>query len=132
MPTNDQGSGTNATKNGTNSSFLFGLENADVPSGITGFTCRALELRVEPEVYVTATDSDGAVEAIALSNTSSRKKMGTFTGYITSAFDGAAVAATGTISFKGDDYYVKSVSKPLRKGEFAEVSIEAEFYEGLQ
>jgi hypothetical protein len=107
--------------------LIFGITSADTPTGVTGFICRSLDLKEEPEVFAMAMDGQGAVEAIAASNTNVRIQTATFTGYIDKdSFNAQTTAASGILTFRGLSYFVKSVSEPVKKGEFTEVSMEAE------
>lgn len=107
--------------------FVFGFDSADAPTGVTGFFCRGCDIREEPEVKAMATDGYGQVEAVAVSKVAFRMKTGSFVGYIDKdTFDAAAAAATGQLVFLTETYFVKSVSEPRRKGDFTEVTIEAE------
>jgi len=108
--------------------FLFGLDDADTPTGIAGFICRSLDLKHEPEVYATAADGNGAVEAVQVSKAANRRLDGTFTGYVTAVIDAAAAAATGVLVYNAHNFIVKTISLPRKKGEFVEVSIEASYF----
>jgi hypothetical protein len=106
--------------------YVFGFQASDAPSIGTGFVPRSAELRYEPEVYAQAMDGEGHTDSVTLSKADKRKITATFTGYITSSFD----ITTFPLSFtwQSRKYIIKSISKPLRKGEYAEVSMECESF----
>ncbi len=102
-----------------------GPAGADVPT-IGNFFARSAELRWESEVFAQAQDGEGLTDSIVISNADVRKITATFTGYITSGFDGDSIPLT--FPFKSRTFFVRNVSFPRRKGEFVEVSLEAESY----
>jgi hypothetical protein len=120
MPTNAEILGQN---------YIFGFESKDAPV-INNFFARKAELRYEPEIYVTATDGEGMTEAVAVTLPAKRKITGTFSGYVKTGFSQANLL--NTFSFKSRKFIVKSISDPRNKGEFAEVSIEAESFALIQ
>jgi len=106
-------------------SYLFGFLSSDAPS-ITGFVARSAELRYEAETFAQATDGEGVTESIVTTKPDKRKVTGTFGGYILAGFDPSGIADHFT--FLTRFYIVRNVSQPKRKGEFNEVSLEAESY----
>ncbi len=104
-------------------SIIFGFDDANAPTGIAGFFAKSLDLADEAEVIEYATNGFGEVIAAAASNVATRMKTATFTGYIDKDTYVAKTAATGTLTFNGKDFFVKSATKPLQKGKFAEVTI---------
>lgn len=106
-------------------SYLFGFLSTDAPT-ITGFVARSAELRFEAETFAQAQDGEGVTESIVTTKPDKRKVTATFGGYIITGFDPTAISASFT--FLGKFYIVRNVSQPKRKGEFNEVSLEAESY----
>ena len=107
--------------------IVFGFNDADAPTGITGFFAKTLDNSDEPEVIDYATNGYGQVIAAGASNQATRIKTATFTGYIDKDTFDAKAASVGTLTYKTKQYFVKKVSKPLPKGKFTEVTIEAEY-----
>jgi hypothetical protein len=107
--------------------YLFGFLSTDAPT-ITGFVARSAELRYEAETFSQATDGEGVTEAVVTTKPDKRKITGTFGGYIISGFDGASIGDHFTFGSPSRFYIVRNVSVPKRKGEFTEVSLEAESY----
>lgn len=106
--------------------FVFGFKAADAPT-ITGFTARAVSTNdQEPEVFVTATNGEGHVEAIAISKSANKKMTCSFSGYISDSFSATSVA--GYFTFLSRKFFIKKISQPRQKGAFVEVSIDAESY----
>lgn len=103
--------------------YRFGVGDADAPD-LGMAQVNSAELRFEPEVYVKAQDGEGHSVSVARS---ASKCSGTFTGYVTS-FTLAIPEFFDFLEFK---FVVESISKPRRKGEFMEVSVEATGYAGL-
>jgi hypothetical protein len=106
-------------------SYSFGFLTSDAPV-ITNFVARAAELRWEAETFAQAMEGEGHTEAIVTSKPTKRKITGTFSGYILSGFDASSIGASFT--FRSRFFIVRNVSEPRRKGEFVEVSLEAESY----
>ncbi len=106
-------------------SYLFGFLSSDAPT-ITGFVARSAELRYEAETFAQAQDGEGLTESIVTTKPDKRKITATFGGYIISGFDPESISAS--FSFLGRTYIVRNVTQPKRKGEFNEVSVEAESY----
>lgn len=106
-------------------SYLFGFSSSDAPT-ITGFVARSAELRYEAETFAQAQDGEGVTESIVTTKPNKRKITATFGGYILSGFDPSSISASFT--FLGRFYIVRNVSQPKRKGEFNEVTLEAESY----
>jgi hypothetical protein len=112
--------GTAAGKN-----YVFGFQASDAPT-ITAFTARKASSDCEPEVYATAVDGEGHVEAVAVSLPSKRKISLSLEGYITSAFNKLTVA--GSFTFLGRFFIIKKIGVPVNKGEFVSVTIDAESF----
>lgn len=106
-------------------SYLFGFSSTDAPA-ITGFVARSAELRYEAETFAQAQDGEGVTESVVTTMPNKRKITATFGGYIITGFDPSAISASFT--FLGRFYIVRNVTQPKRKGEFNEVSLEAESY----
>jgi len=105
--------------------YLFGFSSSDAPT-ITGFVARSAELRFEAETFAQAQDGEGVTESVVTTKPNLRKVTATFGGYIITGFDPSSISAS--FSFLGRFYIVRNVSQPKRKGEFNEVSLEAESY----
>lgn len=105
--------------------YKFGFQDTDAPA-ITKFIARSADLSYEDEVFAVATDGEGAVDCIVASKTANRKITGSFTGYIEDGFDIATVEES--FDFLGSLFLVKNVGVPRKKGEFVEVTIDAEAY----
>lgn len=114
-----------ANSNQYGQSYLFGFSSADAPT-ITGFVARSAELRYEAETFAQAQDGEGITESVVTTKPDKRKITATFGGYILSGFDPSSISAT--FNFAGRFFIVRNVSQPKRKGEFNEVSLEAESY----
>ena len=109
-------------------SYLFGFLSSDAPS-VTGFVARSAELRYEAETFVQAQDGEGITESVVTTRPTKRKITATFGGYIISGFDGSQLGDSFTFPpSTGRFFIVRNVSVPKRKGEFNEVSLEAESY----
>jgi len=111
-------------------SYLFGFTSTDAPT-ITGFVARSAELRYEAETFAQAQDGEGVTESIVTTKPDKRKVTGTFGGYIITGFDPSGISAGFNFPPSGPGsrfYIVRNVSQPKRKGEFNEVSLEAESY----
>ena len=103
--------------------YVFGFQASDAPT-ITAFTARKASSDVAPEVYATATDGEGHIEAIAVSLPSKRMITLSLEGYITSSF--SAVSVANTFTFLNRFFIIKKIGVPINKGEFVSVTIEAE------
>lgn len=105
--------------------FIFGFTATEQASiSITGFAPRGVSTSdLEPEIFVTATNGEGHVEAIALSKPANKKITVTLTGYIDSSFNRNNVG--NSFSLFSRFFLVTKVSDPRQKGEFVEVSIDA-------
>lgn len=109
-------------------SYLFGFLSSDAPT-ITGFVARSAELRYEAETFVQAQDGEGVTESVVTTKPDKRKITATFGGYIISGFDGSGIGDHFTFGTPTSRFYiVRNISVPKRKGEFSEVSVEAESY----
>jgi len=109
-----------------NTTLLFGFTASDAPS-ISGFLARTVSTNdAEPEVFVTATNGEGHVEAVAVSKSANKMINATFTGYITTSFNPLSVSST--FSFLGRFFMIKKIGSPRPKGEFVECSIEAQSF----
>jgi hypothetical protein len=109
-----------------NTTLVFGFAASDAPS-IAGFLARSVSTSdATPEVFVTATNGEGHVEAVAVSKSANKMISATFTGYITTSFNKLTVG--NTFSFLGRFFIIKKISDPRPKGEYVEASIDAESY----
>jgi hypothetical protein len=111
-------------------SYLFGFPDDAAPT-IAGFVARSAELRYEAEVFAQAQDGEGSTDSVVTTNADKRKITGTFGGYIFSTFDPGSFQ--GGFEFQTSPgvtryFIIRNVSVPRRKGEFAEISLEAESY----
>lgn len=110
----------------TTGTFVYGFAAADAPT-ITAFSARTVSSSdAEPEVFTTAVNGEGHVEAIAISKPANRKVSISVTGYITSAFN--KLTLINTFDFLGRKFYITKISDPRPKGEFVEVTIDATSY----
>jgi len=105
--------------------YQFGFLASDAPT-ISNFVARAAELRYEAETFAQAMEGEGHTESVTTSKPTKRKITGTFSGYILAGFDPSAIGAT--FSFLSRFFIVRNISTPRRKGEYVEVSLEAESY----
>lgn len=116
-------------QNGTAMAFAF---NAAYAPAITGFLARTVASSdAEPEIFVTATNGEGFVEAVAISKTANKMLKIQLVGYVTNAFDKNAVAQTFTGTggpFGSRFFFIKKISDPIPKGNFVEVTIDCESY----
>lgn len=108
--------------------YRWGFEASDAPT-ITGFVGRAAQSDIAPEVFSTATDGEGHVDAVAVSKPANRMISLSITGYITDSFDETSVG--GTFTYLTRFFIIRKISKPRKKGEFTEVTIDAESYAGV-
>lgn len=108
-------------------SYEFGFPGSiDEPPTITGFVARAAELRFEAEVFAEAKEGEGHSDSIVTSKPVNRKITATFTGYIITGFHPEDISDSFT--FASRFFIVRNVGVPRRKGEFSEVTLEAESY----
>lgn len=107
--------------------YEFGVGAADVPQ-ITGLIPRSAETKYGPEVFAEAKDGEGHTDSVTTSLPTKRQIDGTFAGYITDQFDPLLIP--GSFQFLDRLFIIKpnGISKPRRKGEYVEVSIEATSY----
>jgi len=106
--------------------YVFGFQASDAPT-ITGFTARSVAtMDRNPEIFVTATNGEGHVEAVAISKSANKMISAEFTGYITTAFDPSTLG--NTFSFLTRFFFITKISDPRPKGNFVEVSISASSY----
>lgn len=108
-------------------SWEFGFPDDAAPT-IAGFIARSAELRYEAEVFAQAQDGEGHTDSIVTSKGAFRKITATFTGYIEAGFDVDTIGDSFEFPEGGRFFITRNVSVPRRKGEFAEVSLEAESY----
>lgn len=106
-------------------SWEFGFPDDAAPE-ITGFIARSAELRYEAEVFAQAQEGEGHTDSIVTSKGDMRKITGTFTGYIEAGFDVGTIGDSFT--FLSRFFITRNIGVPRRKGEFAEVTLEAESY----
>lgn len=105
----------------------FGFPSDAAPT-ITGFIARSAELRYEAEVFAQAQDGEGHTDSIVTSAGPLRKITGTFTGYIEAGFNVDGIGDSFEFPAGERFFITRNVSVPRRKGEFVEVSLEAESY----
>ena len=115
--------------------FSFGYSPATAPTGLTGFVARTGDFRREPKVYATATDGNGAAEAVQVSDPASRNISATYIGYalatLTLAVCKTAVNSgfiTDTIDGSAKKFVIKSIRISRKKGDFVEITVEAEYF----
>jgi len=124
---------TNTSISGT--AMAFGFAEGYSPS-ITGFLPRSISSSDgEPEIFVTATNGEGEIEAIAISkNTRGKMLKVQITGYITTSFDKNTLANSfvgGSGPMGGRRFFIKKISDPVAKGAMVEVTIDAESYPAI-
>lgn len=106
-----------------NTNLVFGFAAADAPS-ISGFEARTVATSdATPEVFETATNGEGHVEAIAISKTANKKIDCSFVGYITSSFN--KLTTPTNFTFLGRRFFITKISDPRPKGVYVEVTIDA-------
>jgi hypothetical protein len=106
--------------------YVFGFAAADAPS-IANFTARSVaSMDRTPEIFVTATNGEGHVEAVAISKKANKMMACEFVGYIADAFNPLTI--DNTFSFLGRFFFITKISDPRPKGNFVEVSISASSY----
>ena len=108
--------------------YVFGFPAADQASiTISNFTPRGISTSDrEPEVFQTATNGEGFVEAVAIAKPANKMISVTLIGYISSAFNAGTVGNSFTLF--GRFFLIKKISDPRQKGQFVEVSIDAVSY----
>ena len=119
----------NVTQHGATYEFGFPSDAAATIDPTGNFVARSAELRYEAEVFAQAQDGEGHTDSVVTSAGTFRKITATFTGYILADFDPAHIV--DSFPFLGRFFITRNVSVPRRKGEFAEVSLEAESYGGI-
>ncbi len=106
--------------------LVFGTVSADMAGiSLTGFEPRNITFDAEPEVFATATNGEGQVEAVAMSLSTKRMINCSVTGYITSSF---TFAVGTTFTARSRFFLVKKISEPRKKGEYVEVTMDAVSY----
>lgn len=116
-----------ANMNQFGESWEFGFPSDAAPT-ITGFIARSAELRYEAEVFAQAQDGEGHTDSVVTSVGTMRKITGTFTGYIEAGFNVDTIGDSFTFLDPPRFFITRNISVPRRKGEFVEVSLEAESY----
>lgn len=108
-------------------SYQFGFPgDSTAPDFGNTFIPRSAELRYEAEIFAQAQDGEGLTDSVVTTNSNMRKITGTFTGYIIVGFNVGAFQ--DEFDFVGRTFITRNVSVPHRKGEFSEVTVEAESY----
>jgi hypothetical protein len=117
---------TDVSQSGSSTPFVFGLSASDLSTfSVSGFYPRGITTKENsPEVFVTAVNGEGHVEAIAISKTANKMISVTVIGYIDSTFNPFTIGNSFTMF--GRFFLIKSVSDPRVKGEFVEISLSAE------
>jgi hypothetical protein len=101
-----------------------GTSQDDAPT-ISGLHVNSADLKYEAEVFSQAQDGEGHTDSVVFSKGTFRKITATFTGYMT----GDVSTTLETIGpWGGRLYIVKGITIPKKKGEFWEISVEAESY----
>ena len=102
--------------------YVFGLPVTSQVVSITGFSHRGISTSdLEPEVFQTATNGEGFVEAVAIAKQANKMLNVDLVGYISSSFNRNNIGNTFTLF--GRLFFVKKISDPRQKGNFVEVSI---------
>lgn len=117
------------TQHGAAYEFGFPSDAAATIDPTGKFIARSAELRYEAEVFAQAQDGEGHTDSVVTSAGAFRKITATFTGYILADFNPDDILES--FSFLDRFYITRNISVPRRKGEFAEVSLEAESYGGI-
>lgn len=106
--------------------FVFGLRAADTAGfSVTGFFPRGISSNdIEPEVFAKATNGEGSVEAIAITAQGKKKLTVAVMGYIDSSF--SRLSVTNSFTLFGRFFLITKISDPRQKGDFIEVTIDAE------
>jgi len=106
--------------------WVCGFQASDAPNICTGFQPVENNVDYEPEKYSTSENGEGHVDSVTVTKKNKRKGTATFTGKITSDYNPLTVPE----SFPWNDrlWIVKKAPRPLKKGEYAEVAIEAESF----
>lgn len=120
---------THVTQHGQ--SWEFGFPSDGAPDFGGSFFARSAELRYEAEVFAQAQDGEGHTDSVVTSAGPFRKITGTFTGYIQAGFNVDNIADSFDFPAISRFFITRNVSVPRRKGEFAEVTVEAESYGGI-
>lgn len=109
--------------------YRFGFQDGDGPT-IGGITVRNAEIRQAPEMITDGANVEGHVVALAVTKPEKRKVLATFTGYVSDSFLPSDVPTM--FNYSSRVFMVRDVTLPRRKGEFNEVTLEAEsfFYIG--
>jgi len=115
--------------------FSFGYDITTAPVGLAGFVARTGDFKRELEVYAMATDGNGATEAIQVAKKTHRKITASFNGYMTTALTTTAaktaVQSGGllvTVDGSAKSFIIKSIKISKKKGEFADVTVDAEYF----
>lgn len=106
--------------------WVWGFQDSDAPNIVAGFEPVEANVDYEPEKYSTSENGEGHVDSVTVSKRDKRKGMATFTGKITADYDPAAVPES--FPWNNRLWIVKKANKPLKKGDYSEVSIEAESF----
>lgn len=109
--------------------YEFGIQDSDAPS-IAGFKARSVEIEYQPEVFETAQDGEGHVDAVAVSKSDKAMASVTLSGYIDDVNAYRAVSG-GTFTLFSRFYIIQSITEPRQKGKFAEGSVKAVSYAGV-
>lgn len=116
--------------------YKWGFKSTDAPNFGPTFVARAADLSIEPEVSSTATDGEGHVDSHTVSLAAQRKITGSFTGYVTDAFnadsfiEGFSWIPAG-ISASSRYFVITKIGLPVKKGDYVEVTVEVESHKGI-
>jgi hypothetical protein len=105
--------------------YFFGIGGSDAPDiGGGAMVCTSADLKYESEIFVQAQNGEGVTDSCVANLPESRMITGTFTGYITADISGTL----SDFSYLDRFFIVKSVGIPKKKGEYWEVSVEAQSF----
>jgi len=114
--------------------YQWGITSSSAPQ-ITGMVVRSAEITYEPEVMTMATDGEGHVDSITRSKIGYQKIVGSFTGYLTTSTDPASIPAsfswTPFQSSTSRVWLIGSIKDSIKKGDYAEITVEATSYAGI-
>lgn len=123
---------TTSEYSGTAMAFAFKSSYTGATLTGAGFLGRTIaSADAEPEVFQTAVNGDGQVEAIAISTSANKMLKVQLTGYVDVTFNKLTLPnkfSDGAGPLAGRTFFIKKISEPVPKGAFVEVSLDLESY----